>query len=69
MVQTQELRVNGCFSERFEVTFSVHQGSVLSQLLFANVMEALSWGCQIGCAWKLLYTDDLAILSGMKCMV
>ena len=36
------VRLNGCFSERFEVTVGVHQGFVLSPLLFAIVMEALS---------------------------
>ena len=53
--------VNGCFSERFEVTFSVHQGSVLSPLLFVIVMEALSRECRIGCTWKFLYTGDLVM--------
>ena len=36
------VRVNNCFSERFEVTIGIHQGSVLSVLLFAIVMEAVS---------------------------
>ena len=36
------VRLNGCFTERFEVTVGVHQGFVLSPLLFAIVMEALS---------------------------
>ena len=58
------VRANGCFSERFEVTVGVHQGSVLSLLLFAIVMEALSCKCHIGCPWKLLYADDLVIMSG-----
>ena len=46
-------RVNGCFNKRFEVTVGVHQGSVLSLLLFAIVMEALSLShdCCIGCPW------------------
>ena len=58
------VRANGCFSERFEVTVGVHQGSVLSLLLFAIVMEALSCKCHIGCPWELLYADDLVIMSG-----
>ena len=57
------VRVNGCFTERFEVTVGVHQGSALSPLLFAIVMEALSRECRIGCPWELLYADDLVIMS------
>ena len=36
------VRVSGCFSDRFEVTIGVQEGSVLSLLVFATVMEALS---------------------------
>ena len=36
------VKVNGCFSETFEETVGVYQGSVLSLLIFAIVMEALS---------------------------
>ena len=36
------VRLNSCFSEKFEVTVAVHQDSVLSPLFFAIVMEALS---------------------------
>ena len=57
------VRVNGCFTERFEVTVGVHQGSALSPLLFAIVMEALSRECRIGCPLELLYADDLVIMS------
>ena len=55
------IRLNRCFRERFVVTVSVHQGSVLSLLLFAIVMEAPSRECYISCPWELLYEDDLAI--------
>ena len=57
------VRVNGCFTERFEVTVGVHQGSALSPLLFAIVMEALSRECRIACPLELLYADDLVIMS------
>ena len=57
------VRVKSCFSERFEVTVGVHQGSVLGLLLFAIVMEAVSRECCIGCPWELLYADDLIIMS------
>ncbi len=49
----------GC-SEEFEVKVGVHQGSVLSPLLFITVMDALSKGVRGGLPWQLLYADDLA---------
>ena len=57
------LRLNDYFGERFEVTVDVHQGSILSPLLFAIVIEALSLECLIGCPWELLYSDDLVVMS------
>ena len=39
----------------------VHQGSVLSLLLFIIVLEALAREFRTGCPWELLYTDDLMI--------
>ena len=57
------VRINSCFSERFEVTVGVQQGSALSLLLFTVMMEALPCDCHIGCPWELLYVDDLAIMS------
>ena len=40
-------RVNSSFSEEFEVKVGVHQGSVLSPLLFIIVLEALSREFQV----------------------
>ena len=39
----------------------MHQGSVLSPLLFIIVLEALSHEFRTGCPWELLYVDDLLI--------
>ena len=57
------LRLNDYFGERFEVTVDVHQGSILTPLLFAIVIEALSLECLIGCPWELLCSDDLVVMS------
>ena len=43
------------------VGVGVHQGSVLSPLLFIIVFEALSREFRTGCPWELLYADDLMI--------
>ena len=45
-------------SESFSVNVGVHQGSVLSSLLFAIAMEAISRGSREGLPWELLYADD-----------
>ena len=54
-------RVNGQHSEEFGV--GVHQGSVLSPLLFILVLEALSPEFHYGVPWELLYTDDLTVIA------
>ena len=58
-------RVNSSFSEKFEVKVGVHQGSVLSPLLFIVILEALSREFRVGCPWEMLYTDHLVILAEM----
>jgi len=45
-------------SNEFDVRVGVHQGSVLSTLLFIIVMEALSSSFKKGLTWELLYADD-----------
>ena len=55
------VRVNNTYSDEFGVKVGVHQGSVLSPLLFVIVLEALSCEFRIGTPWELLYADDLVI--------
>ena len=54
-------RVNNTYSDEFGVKVGVHQGSVLSPLLFVIVLEALSCEFRTGTPWELLYADDLVI--------
>ena len=53
--------VRGLYSEESELKVGVHQGSVLSPLLFIIVLEALSREFCSGVPWKDLYADDLVI--------
>jgi len=49
--------------EEFEVKVGVHQGSVLSPLLFTIVLDTLSKECREGLPWELLYADDLVLMA------
>ena len=55
------VRVGNGYSEEFGVGVGVHQGSVLSPLLFIIVLEALSREFRTECPWELMYADDLMI--------
>ena len=56
-------RVDGSYSDEFEVKVGVHQGSVLSPLPFIIVLEALSKEFRSSCPWKLLYADDPVLIA------
>ena len=60
---TTAVKVQGEGTESFEVKVGVHQGSVLSPLLFVMVMEALSRDCREGLPYELLYADDLVLMA------
>ena len=51
------------YSEGFEVKVGVHQGSVLSPLLFIIVLEAFFRKFPCGVPWEDLYADDLVIIA------
>ena len=55
------VRVGDGYSEAIGVGVGVHQGSVLSPLLFIIVLEATSREFRTGCPRELLYADDLMI--------
>ena len=57
------MQVNGEYSEEFPVKVGVHQGSVLSSLLFILALEALSQDFLTRAPWKLLYADGLLIMA------
>ena len=52
------IRQNGRESKEFLVTVGVHQGSVLSLLLFVIVLEAHSKSFREGLLMELLYVDN-----------
>lgn len=60
---TTAVKTKDGLSDEFEVKVGVHQGSVLSPLLFTIVLEALSREFREGLPWELLYADDLALLA------
>ena len=60
------VRTKQGYSTEFEVKVGVHQGSVLSPLLFVAVMEVVTWGVKEGLPWELLYADDLVLVAQSK---
>ena len=50
-------------SDKFEVKVGLHQGSVLSPLLFISVMEVITREARTGLPWELLYADDLVLIA------
>ena len=61
--RSRVVHVDEGYSEEFEVKVGVHQGSVLSLLLFIIVLEALSREFRCGVPWEDLYADDLVIIA------
>jgi hypothetical protein len=57
------VRVNGQYSEEFCVGVGIHQGSVLSLLLFIIVLEASSHEFGSVVPWELLYSDGRAVMA------
>lgn len=50
-------------TEPFEVKVGLHQGSILSPLLFIIVMDVVTREVREGLPWELLYADDLVLVA------
>ena len=57
------VRTDAGLSASFEVKVGLHQGSLLSPLLFAAVMDLGSSEARSGLPSELMYTDDLVIMA------
>ena len=57
------VRTDAGLSESFEVKDGLHQGSVLSPLLFSTVMDVVSSEERSGLPSESLYADDLVIMA------
>src|SRR6266516_4725130 len=60
---TTSVKMNDEESETFEVKVGLHQGSVLSPILFNIVMKDIADNFNKGLPWELLYADDLVLLA------
>ena len=62
------VRANGQYSEEFDMGVGVHQGSVLSPLVFILIAEPLSRQFHTGVPWEILYADDLFVDTQEECI-
>ena len=53
-------------SEELDISVGVHQGSVLSPLLFVTVMEEVTKARRMDGLLELLYADDLVLTATTK---
>ena len=58
-----KVKVGTHLSEELEVNVRVHQGSALSPLLFAIVVDVVKNKIKEGTSQVILYTDDLVLIA------
>ena len=57
-----KVRVGSAYSEEFEIKVGLHQGSVLSPLLFAIVVDVVTEKARRSGINEILYADDLVLI-------
>ena len=57
------VRTDTGLSESFEVKIGLHQGSVLSPLLFSAVIDVVSSEARSSLPSEFLYADDLVLMA------
>ena len=57
------MRARSAYLEEFEVKVGVHQGSVLSPLLFVIVVDIITENARRGVVNELLYENGLVLMS------
>ena len=57
------IQVGSGLSDKFAMKVGVHQGLVLSSLLFAIAVDVIVQEAREGLLYEILYADDLVIVS------
>ena len=60
-----KVKVGSEFSEEFSAAVGLHQGSVLSPLLFAIVVNVVAENAREGLMKEVLYADDIVLMVEM----
>lgn len=58
-----KVKIDSKLTDEFSVEVGVHQGSVLSPLLFAIVVDVVTEEAREDLMWEILYADDLVLIA------
>ena len=60
------IRICGGLTDEFPIKIGVHQGSALSPLLFAIVMDEIIESIHEDIFWCMLFADDIVLIGKTK---